>query len=242
MSEDEFFERIRRLAVHLDEVFPIFDAFCAKHGFARENPLALGRYPRYRIFKVDADGVNRWFDLWMELTPEGTRYTEFFEAIPYELGAGASVTFPNETEHGYRFSKTYACFSNRPFHEVPRTLMEELEKNLPVLNSWTGEFLQKEGLRVQFGGESQTGHAVMLYAWRKGALKISATQVIREYSKMGLAEAKSTVDRCLEGKATVFTFDRRDQAIRFSEAMGAIGFLCELERNDTGESVSGYPQ
>lgn len=76
-------------------------------------------------------------------------------------------------------------------------------------------------------------HEVRLYGWREGALKISATKTIRkEFPSMSLAEAKDVVDRCLDGKATIFTTDSLDSAKRFVEAMSSIGFLCEVIEGD----------
>ena len=40
---------------------------------------------------------------------------------------------------------------------------------------------------------------VELSGWKEGALKVSATQAIRECSSMGLAAAKEAVDLCLSG-------------------------------------------
>ena len=40
---------------------------------------------------------------------------------------------------------------------------------------------------------------VELSGWKEGALKVSATQAIRECSSLGLAAAKEAVDQCLSG-------------------------------------------
>lgn len=40
---------------------------------------------------------------------------------------------------------------------------------------------------------------VELLGWKKGAVKVSATQAIRECSSLGLAAAKQAVERCLSG-------------------------------------------
>jgi hypothetical protein len=77
-------------------------------------------------------------------------------------------------------------------------------------------------------------HEVRLHGWREGALKISATDAIRENTKMGLAEAKGVIDRCLEGKTTIFTFDSLDQAMHFSTVLNRVGFISEVIKSDTG--------
>jgi hypothetical protein len=42
---------------------------------------------------------------------------------------------------------------------------------------------------------------VELLGWKEGALKVSATQAIRDCSSMGLAAAHEAVDQCLSGSA-----------------------------------------
>jgi len=81
-------------------------------------------------------------------------------------------------------------------------------------------------------------HKVRLRGWRKDALKISAVDAIRANTQMGLAEAKSAVDRCLDGKTTTFTFDSADSAIRFSDALNQAGFLSDVIKSDTGQQIS----
>lgn len=147
-SEDEFFEKIARLRDHLQRVEPIISEFCAVHGFQRANPTSIGRYPRIRIEKFD--GIHRWLDLFMEYDHEGKRYTEFFEAIPYEMSAGCFVEFPDGIGCTHRFQKSYACFGNKPFELVPAILRDELEKNLEIINSWTVDYLKSAGRRQEF--------------------------------------------------------------------------------------------
>lgn len=81
-------------------------------------------------------------------------------------------------------------------------------------------------------------HEVRLHGWREGALKVTATKTIQAHTKFGLAQAKEAVDRCLEGKITVFTFDSVEPALGFSNAINEIGFISEVFKSDTGDLVS----
>src|SRR6516165_5430607 len=68
MNEADF----AALNEHLEELRPIFDAFCARHRFVYGDRKSLGRYPRIRIEKTGATKI--WFDLWMECDKEGQRF------------------------------------------------------------------------------------------------------------------------------------------------------------------------
>ena len=145
MNEEDF----KKLGEHLSLVRPIIDDFCRRYGFEYVNPLSLGRYPRIRIQKISE--INRWFDLWMGLDKDGKRFEQHFEDVPYDLSAGADVTFPDDTKYGYRYQKGYECFSGKPFREMPTILQGELDQNLKIIEKWTLETLKKEGKKVQLG-------------------------------------------------------------------------------------------
>ena len=66
---------------------------------------------------------------------------------------------------------------------------------------------------------------VTVTGWRQGLLKISLTQLIREYSGRGLATAKHEVDALLEGTPFSIQFDDPTIAAEFArkaEELGAI--------------------
>lgn len=131
---------------HLKEVRPIFDDFCARHGFVPVNRAALGRYPRIRIERPGT--VKIWFDLWMELDKEGRRFEQFRRDLPYELGAGGYVVVQDGSKYGTRFQRAIQCFSGKPFDEVGAVLHSEMENQLRALEAWDVQFLKNYGEKV----------------------------------------------------------------------------------------------
>src|SRR5580700_918068 len=125
---------------HLEEVRPIFDGFCATHGFVYVSRTALGRYPRVRIKRLRETEI--WFDLWMEEDKDGNRFEQFRHDLPYELSAGACVVVQDGSKHGTRFSKIMLCFVGKPFDEVGAILQSEMEKHLPTLETWDAQHLK----------------------------------------------------------------------------------------------------
>lgn len=142
MNEADF-EKLRE---HLDEVVPIFDDFCKKHGFAYVPRQALGRYPRIRIEK--AGDINRYFDLWMELDKDGRRFEKFDRHLPYELAVGASVVEKDGNNPPIRYQSAFVCFSGKPFDEIHRILLNELENHLLTLQKWDVCYLKQNGNRI----------------------------------------------------------------------------------------------
>jgi hypothetical protein len=137
------------LGKHLQEVRPIFDEFCARHGFVYLRRAAIGRYPRIRIVR---DGVTRlYFDLGMELDEEGRRFEKFRRDLPYALYAGASIIENDGSKYGISFNKGITCFSGKPFDQVGAVLRSEMEKHLPALESWDAKHLKEYGEKVQRG-------------------------------------------------------------------------------------------
>lgn len=145
MSESDFFA----LNDHLQEVRPIFDAFCARHGFVYVNRKALGRYPRIRIERIGATTI--WFDLWMELDKDRRRFERFSRNLPYELSAGACIVVDDGSQHGSRIGRVFYCFSGKPFDEVGAVLESEMEKHLPTLEGWNEQYLLEHGQKVRLG-------------------------------------------------------------------------------------------
>jgi hypothetical protein len=145
MNEADF----AALNEHLEEVRPIFDDFCIRHGFVYVNRKALGRYPRVRIEKTGATKI--WFDLWMECDKNGQRFERFSRDLPYELSAGAYVDEQDGSKYGVRFQKGLLCFSGKPFDQVGAVLRSEMEKHLPALKQWDAQHLKENGKKVQLG-------------------------------------------------------------------------------------------
>jgi hypothetical protein len=145
MNEADF----AALNEHLEEVRPIFDAFCARHGFVCVDRKSLGRYPRVRIEKTGATKI--WFDLWMECDKDGQRFERFKRDLPYELSAGAYVDVQDGSKYGTRFQKAIQCFSGKPFEQVSAVLQSEMEKHLHTLEQWDVQHLKDNGKKVQLG-------------------------------------------------------------------------------------------
>ena len=134
---------------HLNEVRPIFDDFCARHGFAYMPRAAIGRYPRIRIAR---EGLTKlYFDLQMELDEKGQRFEKFRRDLPYGLSAGAYVDEQDGSKYGVRFQKGLICFSAKPFDQVGAVLQNEMEKHLPTLEQWDVQHLKDNGKKVQLG-------------------------------------------------------------------------------------------
>jgi hypothetical protein len=131
-------------------VRPIFNTFCAIHGFVRADPQTLGRYPRIRIEREEGE-LTRVLELWMELDDKGQRFEQFRPDLPYELTAGVSILVPDD-EYGIRFDSWVMCFAHKPFHQVPAVLRSELETHLVIIEQWTGEYLKTYGRKTKLRG------------------------------------------------------------------------------------------
>lgn len=51
-SHEKFEAHSAALNAHLEEIKPIMDGFCVRHGFVYVDKRALGRYPRLHIERV----------------------------------------------------------------------------------------------------------------------------------------------------------------------------------------------
>lgn len=69
------------------------------------------------------------------------------------------------------------------------------------------------------------GKQVELSGWRKNAQKIVAIQTIRQKTGLGLADAKSHVDECLDGKTTVLTCPSVYDATALVDQLTVLGFV-----------------
>jgi hypothetical protein len=146
MTEDDF----EALRAHLSEVRPIFDEFCAAHGFVHADPQSIGRYPRIRIEREEGELI-RVLELWMEYDDKGRGFERFRPDLPYELSAGVSIIVP-DAEYGTRFDSWVVCFVHKPFHQVPAVLRTEMEKHLVIIERWTGEYLKAYGRKTTLSG------------------------------------------------------------------------------------------
>jgi len=137
------------LSEHLQEVRPIFDDFCARHGFEYLPRLAIGRYPRIRIARERLTRL--YFDLWMDLDENERRFEQFRRDLPYSLYAGASITEEDGSKHGLRYCIDFTCFSGKPFDQVGAVLQSEMEKHLRTMEEWDPQYLKDNGKKVQPG-------------------------------------------------------------------------------------------
>ena len=145
MNEKQF-EKLRQ---HLDRVLPNMEKFCLTAGYKFVDSRSLGRYPRIRIER--GGEINLWIELWMELDENGKRYEYFFEDIPCELSAGASIDVSDQTEYGHRFQKSFSLISHKSFKDIPAIIIDELKKADKKLAVWDKEVLVREGKRVELG-------------------------------------------------------------------------------------------
>jgi hypothetical protein len=133
---------------HLKEVRPIFDAFCARHGFSYCNRQSLGRYPRIRIARTDAREI--FFDLCMELDKEGHRFERFTRDLPYNLCGGACFDVRDATKLRVRYGRIFHYFRGKPFDQVGAVLQDEMEKHLPTLERWDVQHLIDYGRKREY--------------------------------------------------------------------------------------------
>jgi hypothetical protein len=146
MMNESMFDALNK---HLAELQPIFDTFCARHGFQYVDRKALGRYPRVHIIK--SGQVTIWFDLWMELDEKGLRHEVFSSDLPYELSAGAYAILTDDAKHRRRVQKAIQCFQGRPFRDIEKSLEDELERNVRIVQQWDLRFLQEHGKTISLG-------------------------------------------------------------------------------------------
>ena len=118
------------LGQNLGEVRPIFDEFCARHGFVHTNPLSLGRYPRIRVTKERE--TRMYFDLWMSLDANGRRFERYSPDLPYDLYAGVYVDVGST-----RYAAGEECLTARPLHAITPILWRTMERHLPKLAAWS---------------------------------------------------------------------------------------------------------
>lgn len=146
MDCDEFEANFAKLNEHLAEVRPIFEGFCEHYGFEFANRLSIGRYPRIRISRAKRTTI--WFDLMMGLDDSGRRFEGFWRGAPYDFGGGACFTLSDGSKRGAHFQKGLPSFEAKPFDEVKAVLSSELERLLPILETWDERYLMEHGARV----------------------------------------------------------------------------------------------
>jgi len=152
MDEAEAKAHFAALNEHLKELRPLFDAFCARHGFWYMNRQALGRYPRIRIERTRTTTI--WFDLSMGLDSNGKRFEKFWRELPYDFGGGAYCVLQDNSKQVFRFGKIIDCFQNRPFDQIGSILIHEMEIHLPTLEQWDVQYLLSHGTKVPLGGSA----------------------------------------------------------------------------------------
>lgn len=133
------------LNAHLVEILPLIAKFCEENGFCFANRKSLGRYPRVRIERIRGQ-ITEWYDLSMDLTPDGKRYEDFEPGRPYGLGAGAFFVQPaTEGSRARMYSFAKCIFEQRPYSQVKTALIGELILGLSEISRWDSVFLEKNG-------------------------------------------------------------------------------------------------
>jgi hypothetical protein len=70
---------------------------------------------------------------------------------------------------------------------------------------------------------------VKLTGWREGMQKVSLTKLQKGYFQMSLREAKTNVDRLLDGKEIEIEVESINQAQSFIQEVKQLGVICEIE-------------
>ncbi len=144
------YEKIKAMRFHLTSLESIIKEFCDDTGFRHAPPLSIGQYPRIRLERT-VSGISQWLDLSLGLDQRGRKFEVFDPSLPYELGAGAFVDMPDESQFGHRFSRRWTVFSARPFSDVESSLYAELGDARKTLETWTVEDIVRDGERIELG-------------------------------------------------------------------------------------------
>lgn len=70
---------------------------------------------------------------------------------------------------------------------------------------------------------------VRLTGWRVGTRKVSLTLLIRDWTDLGLSQAKSEVDRLLAGDIVSLSLPDRATATAFCREAAALGAICQVD-------------
>lgn len=74
---------------------------------------------------------------------------------------------------------------------------------------------------------------VEMFGWREGFLKITCTRLLQEHPGLGLAQAKASTDRVLEGERVTIAIERLEVATQLAEQLSMIGaHVRVLDRED----------
>lgn len=69
---------------------------------------------------------------------------------------------------------------------------------------------------------------VQINGWRVGALTISAIQIIRQHSELGLGDAKQIVEACMESQSPTVVVSDTQKARSLVTALHSVGFEAEV--------------
>jgi ribosomal protein L7/L12 len=78
---------------------------------------------------------------------------------------------------------------------------------------------------------------VRISGWRRGAMKVSANEAIRNQTSLGLKQAKSVIDQCMDGKETIIQFESLDPALQLAKDLDEMGFNTSVFKSDTGQLI-----
>jgi hypothetical protein len=68
---------------------------------------------------------------------------------------------------------------------------------------------------------------VHIIGWKEGLNKVRLNHLLRQYTHLGLAEAKSNVDELLLGGRIMIDCDSPELAREFVEQAASLGAICE---------------
>jgi hypothetical protein len=140
-------------------------------------------------------------------TVEQARESAVAHLAEAELNQIAVVLLDSETEE---FGAGWVFYYQSARHMVTKHLEDRLVGNAPIFvprNGTPPDFISYhrptsesvEAFVCCGNANAAPNPEVELLGWEEGALKVSATQAIRECSSLGLAGAKKAVDGCLSG-------------------------------------------
>jgi hypothetical protein len=126
-----------RLGEHLVVIDPPLAAFANTHGYTVYPPLSGGRYPNRRITQEAA--VRRTLHISMDTMPNGERFDQFFQDIPYTIFGAAWI---DDHAHLTRWHSPNIRVQGLPFRVLVQTLDRQLMHFHSYLSTITEDYIR----------------------------------------------------------------------------------------------------
>lgn len=132
--------------IHLNVFDEIVSDFAGANGFQR--PLVEGRYPSFRVYKINHEGLVVWMLFEMGLDKFGNRFLVYSKDLPFEFSIGA--TYDQKNEHGLlRNFYVQNMWKEKQAAEALSILPKSLLEGVDILREWDKSFLLKNSVGVQ---------------------------------------------------------------------------------------------